>query len=77
MFFVLLIPFIRWRRLRRAAFEGLNFKSSEVFRPVQEREAIRLSEALIKSPGPWMDHINRCDILKHVSNSDIDARLSE
>ncbi|KAK7681933.1 hypothetical protein QCA50_014895 [Cerrena zonata] len=48
-----------WRRLRRAAFEGLNFKSSEVFQPVQEREAIRLSEALIKDPDSWMDHINR------------------
>ncbi|CAL1699895.1 unnamed protein product [Somion occarium] len=48
-----------WRRLRKAAFEGLNFRSSEVFQPVQEREAIRLAEALVKNPSAWMDHINR------------------
>lgn len=52
-------PVLRWRRLRKAAFEGLNFRSSEVFQPVQEREAIRLAEALVKNPSAWMDHINR------------------
>ncbi|KAI0076940.1 cytochrome P450 [Panus rudis PR-1116 ss-1] len=48
-----------WKRLRRSAYEGLNFRSADVFQPVQEREAVRLADALIKDPANWMDHINR------------------
>ncbi|KAJ7122958.1 cytochrome P450 [Mycena epipterygia] len=48
-----------WRKLRKAAHEGLNVRASEAYQPLQEKEAAVLVDNLIKDPEAWDDHLKR------------------
>ncbi|KAJ7081461.1 cytochrome P450, partial [Mycena crocata] len=48
-----------WRKLRKAAHEGLNVRASEAYQPLQEIEAVVLVDNLIKEPDFWDDHLKR------------------
>lgn len=48
-----------WRKLRKAAYDGLNKTASEAYRPIHVREAVLLAEALQQDSSDWMNHINR------------------
>ncbi|TFK64025.1 cytochrome P450 [Pluteus cervinus] len=48
-----------WRRMRRAAHEGLNARAAEAYQPLQEIEAVTLVDSLIKDPASWDDHLRR------------------
>jgi len=49
----------RWRRLRRAAHEGLNVRVSGNYQPLQENEAAALVANLLQNPDAWDDHLKR------------------
>jgi|SRR6266702_4350291 len=49
----------RWRRFRRVAVEGFSKSIVHHFHPIQSREAIMLTLALIKSPSSPEKHIQR------------------
>ncbi|KAJ7843627.1 cytochrome P450 [Mycena olivaceomarginata] len=46
-----------WRRLRRAAHEGLNIRAAEKLQPQQEREAATLAAYIIRDPDEWEEHL--------------------
>ncbi|KAF9463397.1 cytochrome P450 [Collybia nuda] len=46
----------KWRRMRRAVHEGLNVQAAEKYRPLQEIEASRLVNNLLRDPDNWDDH---------------------
>ncbi|KAJ7493604.1 cytochrome P450 [Mycena latifolia] len=48
-----------WRRMRRAAHEGLNKSVAQKFYPIQEREAILLTHSLLVNPTAWDSHFRR------------------
>ncbi|TFK64022.1 cytochrome P450 [Pluteus cervinus] len=48
-----------WRRMRKAAHEGLNTRAAETYQPLQEVEAATLVSGLMKEPEAWEDHIKR------------------
>ncbi|KAJ7843607.1 cytochrome P450 [Mycena olivaceomarginata] len=51
----------RWRRLRRAAHEGLNIRAAEKLQPQQKREAATLAAYIIRDPDEWEEHLKRYD----------------
>ncbi|KAJ7446023.1 cytochrome P450 [Mycena galericulata] len=48
-----------WRRLRRAAHEGLNIRAAEKLQPLQEREAATLAAHILRYPAAWEEHVKR------------------
>ncbi|KAJ7482244.1 cytochrome P450 [Mycena galericulata] len=48
-----------WKKLRRAAHEGLNHKVSQAYEPIQEREAASLLKYMIEQPELWEDNLKR------------------
>ncbi|TDL16829.1 cytochrome P450 [Rickenella mellea] len=48
-----------WRRMRRAAHEGLNIRASETYQPLQEEESAVLVSNLLQEPDEWDDHLKR------------------
>ncbi|KAJ7493621.1 cytochrome P450 [Mycena latifolia] len=48
-----------WRRMRRAAHEGLNKSVAHKFYPIQAREAILLTHGLLVNPNEWDNHFRR------------------
>ncbi|KAI9450392.1 cytochrome P450 [Lactarius psammicola] len=48
-----------WRRLRKAAHEGLNKSASDSFKVAQLNEAILLTSGLLAQPAMWDKHILR------------------
>jgi hypothetical protein len=53
------VTFRRWKKLRRAAHEGLNRRVSSSYEPVQEREALALVKSMIEEPNAWDHHLKR------------------
>ncbi|KAK0494628.1 cytochrome P450 [Armillaria luteobubalina] len=45
----------KWRKMRRAAAEGLSKKTAQELQPVQIREALMLVDAIISKPDDWSD----------------------
>ncbi|EIM88908.1 cytochrome P450 [Stereum hirsutum FP-91666 SS1] len=48
-----------WRKLRKAAHEGLNVRAAEAYQPLQEKDAAVLVADLLKEPLYWDDHLKR------------------
>ncbi|KAH8107810.1 cytochrome P450 [Cristinia sonorae] len=59
LFFAFLSYGDAFKKLRRAAWEGLNPRASEDYLPIQEREAVLLVEALSQDSEHWSDHVKR------------------
>ncbi|TCD67506.1 hypothetical protein EIP91_012311 [Steccherinum ochraceum] len=59
LFFAFLSYNDTFKRLRRAAWEGLNPRASEDYLPIQEREAVILVDALSKDAKHWSEHVKR------------------
>ncbi|KAJ7484014.1 cytochrome P450 [Mycena galericulata] len=59
----LLVVFSRygdiWRRMRRAAHEGLNKNVAHKFHGIQSKEAILLTHSLLVNPTAWDSHFRR------------------
>lgn len=51
----------RWRKLRKAAHEGLGPRVAEQYQALQQREAVILARDMITDPLRWEDHIKRYD----------------
>ncbi|KAF5342805.1 hypothetical protein D9758_013368 [Tetrapyrgos nigripes] len=51
-----------WRKLRKGAHEGFNIRASEVYQPLQEKEAAVLVGNMLKDPNSWFDHLNRSTV---------------
>ena len=49
----------RWRKMRRAGHEGLSIRASEIYQPLQEREAALLVRDLLHVPEAWDEHLRR------------------
>ncbi len=49
----------RWRHFRRVTVEGFSKSAVQRFHPIQNREAIMLALALIKSPPTLEKHFHR------------------
>ena len=58
-FYSFALIFYRWRRFRRVAVEGFSKSAVQHFHPIQGREAIMLSLALMKSPSTLEKHLQR------------------
>lgn len=50
---------LRWRRMRRAAHEGLNKGIAPKYQPVQYLEGVLLTSGLIARPHEWDRHLRR------------------
>ncbi|KAI0056133.1 cytochrome P450 [Artomyces pyxidatus] len=48
-----------WRRMRRAAHEGLNATSAKRFHPVQTKEAVVLVQDMLADGNQWDAHLRR------------------
>ncbi|KAF5374224.1 hypothetical protein D9758_004661 [Tetrapyrgos nigripes] len=48
-----------WRKMRKAAHEGFNIRTSEAYQPLQEKEAVVLVDNLLKDANSWVDHLKR------------------
>lgn len=48
-----------WRRMRRAAHEGLNMRVAKDYYAIQTKEAAILADGLLKEPNSWDDHLRR------------------
>ncbi|KAI0260782.1 cytochrome P450 [Gloeopeniophorella convolvens] len=48
-----------WRRMRKAAHEGLHKSASKAFNRIQITEAILLTCGVLQSPGQWEKHMRR------------------
>ena len=48
-----------WRKLRKAAHEGLNIRAAEKYQPLQELEAATMVIDMINDPDHWNDHFKR------------------
>ncbi|KAJ3797608.1 cytochrome P450 [Lentinula aff. detonsa] len=59
----LFMPFVRygetWRRMRRAAHQGLHQNAVEKYKPIQTKEAMLLLNDLFQKPDGWVDHVRR------------------
>ncbi|KAJ7769578.1 cytochrome P450 [Mycena maculata] len=59
----LLVVFSRygdiWRRMRRAAHEGLNKSVAHKYNAIQSKEAILLTHSLLENPTAWDTHFRR------------------
>lgn len=49
----------RWRRMRRAASQGLSPKAARDYTPLQEKEAINLLAGLLEEKGQIDPHLRR------------------
>jgi hypothetical protein len=49
----------RWRRMRRAAHEGLHKSAAKAFNTIQMTEAILLANGILESPDVWEKHMRR------------------
>lgn len=49
----------RWRKLRRAAHEGMSVHGAQNYQPLQEKEAALLVSGLLHDPNAWEDHLRR------------------
>lgn len=49
----------RWRRMRKAAHEGLNKNMAPRYHPGQQAEAVLLTSALASDPQGWFHHVRR------------------
>ncbi|KAJ7720444.1 cytochrome P450 [Mycena metata] len=58
-----MIPFTQyndvWRRMRRAAHEGLNNQVTRGFQPAQYREALLLTSGILSHPNRWNEEFRR------------------
>ena len=45
--------------MRRAGHEGLSIRASEIYQPLQEREAALLVRDLLQVPDAWDEHFRR------------------
>ena len=45
--------------MRRAGHEGLNIRASEIYQPLQERDAAMLVADLLRNPEVWDNHLRR------------------
>ncbi|KAJ7697080.1 cytochrome P450 [Mycena metata] len=58
-----LIPFTQyndvWRRMRRAAHEGLNNQVVRGFQPAQYKEALLLTSGILRHPNRWNEEFRR------------------
>lgn len=50
---------VLWRRMRRAAHEGLHKSASKAFNDIQLTEAVLLASGMLESPEWWEKHIRR------------------
>ena len=48
-----------WRKLRKAAREGLNVRAAENYKPLQEIEAAAMVVSIMKEPNHWDHHLKR------------------
>jgi hypothetical protein len=48
-----------WRRMRRAAHQGLYSHAAENYHTLQETEAAVLVDGILKTPDAWDDHLKR------------------
>ncbi|KAJ3810819.1 cytochrome P450 [Lentinula aff. lateritia] len=59
----LFMPFVRygetWRRMRRAAHQGLHQNAVEKYKPIQTKEATLLLNDLLQDSGNWVEHVRR------------------
>ncbi|KAF5384030.1 hypothetical protein D9757_006947 [Collybiopsis confluens] len=59
----LFMPFVRygdtWRRMRRAAHQGLHQNAVEKYKPIQAKEALILINDLLMDPDDWVKHVRR------------------
>ena len=49
----------RWRRMRRAAHEGLHKSAAKAFNSIQTTEAVLLANGTLASPEQWKKHMRR------------------
>ena len=49
----------RWRRMRRAAHEGLHKSAARAFNSIQTTEAVLLANGVLASPEQWKKHMRR------------------
>jgi cytochrome P450 len=49
----------RWRRMRRAAHEGLHKSAAKAFNNIQVTEAVLLAGGILESPELWEKHMRR------------------
>ncbi|KAI0300121.1 cytochrome P450 [Multifurca ochricompacta] len=50
---------VLWRRMRRAAHEGLHKSAAKVFNNIQMTEAVLLASGILDSPEQWEKHMRR------------------
>ncbi|KAJ3761410.1 cytochrome P450 [Lentinula raphanica] len=59
----LFMPFVRygetWRRMRRAAHQGLHQNAVEKYKPIQAKEVLLLLNDLLQRSDEWVDHVRR------------------
>lgn len=48
-----------WRRMRRAAHQGLHQNAVEKYKPIQTKEATLLLNDLLQDSGNWVEHVRR------------------
>ena len=48
-----------WRRMRRAAHEGLHKPAAKTFNNIQEMEAVLLTNGILEAPELWEKHMRR------------------
>lgn len=56
-----------WRRMRRAAHEGMNKAVASRYHPIQTTEAVALCQGLLRDADSWDDHFRRWDSPKSTS----------
>jgi cytochrome P450 len=49
----------RWRRMRRAAHEGLHKSAAKAYNNIQMTEAVLLASGFLESPEQWEKHMRR------------------
>ncbi|KAF9040485.1 cytochrome P450, partial [Hymenopellis radicata] len=59
----LFMPFVRygetWRKMRRAAHQGLHQTAVEKYKPIQTKEAMLLLKDLQQDSSRWVEHVRR------------------
>lgn len=50
---------VLWRRMRRAAHEGLHKQAAKAFNHIQLMEAVLLADGILESPERWEKHMRR------------------
>jgi hypothetical protein len=57
--FFLFLFFSSWRRMRKAAQDGLRTRAGQSFRPTQHKEAILPTVNILAEPTAWFSHFQR------------------